>query len=125
MLDRRLAQQDRRAKTRLSLKARVRARKVDPESGLALDPPVCAGWTLDVSVGGVRFGSRKVLPLNSFVELDIDCTRPMESFKLRGQVGWLSREGDGGQSIGLFISETSRERLTAWRRMLERRGLDG
>lgn len=115
--------QERRTAHRMPLKAKVRARLVDENGGVQA-ATACSGWTQDVSLGGVRFGARKPLPINSIVELDIDCKHPAEVFQLRGQVGWLCNEGDrGGFSVGVFIHEAARERVAAWRRMLERRGL--
>ena len=115
--------QDRRAGQRLELRARVRAHFVDATTDLALPALACAGWTQDVSVGGIRFSSRKPLALNAIVELDLACTHPVESVRLRGQVGWLCQEKDHGYSIGVFIRESAKDRLVNWRRLLARRGL--
>jgi len=111
---------DRRATLRLPVKAKVHAKLVGgpPSKGIS-----CAGWLQDVSLGGLRFIGRKALPLNAFVTLDVDFAHPAESCSLRGQVGWLCQEREQRYVIGIFVREESKERLLAWRHILERRSL--
>lgn len=114
---------DRRESSRLAMKAKVRATVV-PETGgsPAAASEVFRGWTQDVSFGGLRMTSRKPPPLNSTIEMELECTRPIEQCALRGQVGWLCRSGST-YLIGIFIREPIKERLVTWRRILTRRGL--
>lgn len=110
---------ERRGAQRLPLKAKIRTYLVQ---GTALTEH-CSGWTQDVSIGGLRFLARKPVPMNATVEMEIACTRPVESCRLRGQVGWLGRENEKQYVVGVFVREPSAERLVAWRRILTRRGL--
>lgn len=114
---------DRRESSRLAMKAKVRATVV-PEVGKApaATPGSFRGWTQDVSFGGLRMTSRKPPPLNSMIDMELECTRPIEQCALRGQVGWLCRSGSA-YLIGIFIREPEKERLVTWRRILTRRGL--
>lgn len=111
---------DRRATLRLPVKAKVHAKLVDDPQGKKAS---CVGWLQDVSLGGLRFIGRKALPLNAFVALDVDFANPVESCSLRGQVGWLCQEREQRYVIGIFIREEAKERLLAWRHILERRSL--
>ncbi|MCE9615428.1 MAG: PilZ domain-containing protein [Lentisphaerae bacterium] len=114
---------ERRTAERVELKAKVRTFLVNPEGGVVSAKPECVGWTQDVSLGGIRVVARKPLPVHATVELEIDCKHPVESCQLRGQVGWLAQEGKHGYLIGIFIRESSKDRLVTWRRILSRRGL--
>lgn len=114
---------ERRDAVRLPLKAKLKAQLVGQPGASEGVGTVYRGWSQDVSFGGLRLTMRKVPPLNAMVDLDIACTRPIESYRLRGQVGWHCREGAQTYVVGIFVREPSKERLVAWRRMLERRGL--
>lgn len=114
---------ERREAPRLSLRARFKAHVVSDDPEKKKNGDHCAGWTQDVSFGGLHLSSRKSLPLHSMVDLEISCTHPVESVTLRGRVGWVREEGDKMHSIGVFLDGADKSDLVAWRRMLDRRGI--
>ena len=72
-------------------------------------------WTNDVSYGGLQFSSRRQIPVGTVVKLDVECSRPHETFRHVGQVMWVSKEDDGVHyTIGVYFTETSVPVLTAW-----------
>jgi len=114
---------ERRTAPRLALQARFKANVIDGDSSGEDDS--CAGWTQDASVGGLNVKARRSLPLHSNVEIDLQCTRPIEELKIRGRVGWVRQEsGNKTYLIGIFLDSSRKEDLITWRRLLERRGLN-
>lgn len=116
---------DRRITARVPLKAKCHAVCVSADTSSNGNGTKCSGWTSDASLGGIQLRSRKALPLHADIEVEVHCTHPIEEFTLRGQVGWVRREGATMNEIGVFLHGTDRNDLVAWRRMLVRRGLNG
>lgn len=114
---------DRREAIRIPLKAKICAHFVAASESPNGKAEAFRGWTQDVSFGGLRVILRKPPPLNAIVDIELACTRPIETFRLRGQIGWHCRESARSYMVGIFVREPSKERLVGWRRMLERRGL--
>jgi hypothetical protein len=114
---------ERRSAQRLALQARFKASVISGDT--SVEDNCCAGWTQDASVGGLNVKARRSLPLHSNVEIDLQCTRPIEELKIRGRVGWVRKEsGNKTFLIGIFLDSSRKEDLITWRRLLERRGLD-
>jgi hypothetical protein len=114
---------ERREAPRLTLRARFRADVVSDEPEKASNGDHCAGWTSDVSFGGLHLSSRRSLPLHSMIDLEVSCTHPAESLTIRGRVGWVREEADKMHAIGVFLDAAEKSDLVAWRRMLDRRGI--
>ena len=114
---------ERRSAPRMALQARFKASVIDGNS--SPDDKHCAGWTQDASVGGLNVKARRSLPLHSNVEIDLQCTHPIEELKIRGRVGWVRKEsGNKSYFIGIFLDSSCKDDLISWRRLLERRGLN-
>jgi hypothetical protein len=114
---------ERRSTPRRPLKAKVVA-MTDTAPDVAAAPTAqAAGWLLDASPGGMRVSMRKSLPIQDVADFRVECSAPWEVLPIRGRVGWIQRESEKSFTCGIFICETSKERLLNWRRMLTRRGL--
>ncbi|MDA0991471.1 MAG: PilZ domain-containing protein [Verrucomicrobia bacterium] len=114
---------ERRGAARIDLTAKVTATVLEPEVANGSKKNSCTGWTQDVSLGGLNLRTRKSLPLHARLDLDVHCEHPIETVHLRGRVGWVRQESGVRHTVGVFLDETSKDDLVAWRRMLERRGL--
>ena len=114
---------ERRSTARRQLKAKVVA-LADDATDVATPPkPRAAGWLLDASPGGMRVSMRKSLTIQDVADFRVECSTPWEVLPIRGRVGWVQRASEKTFTCGIFICDTSKERLLHWRRMLERRGL--
>jgi hypothetical protein len=116
------ASSDRRAYPRLHEKHKVSVAIVDCPGDKALQGRTFSCATMDLSVGGLQFFSRRAIPVGTMVQLSVKMTRPLEVFEREGKVVWSRQTAsDKKLVVGVHFTDRSREVLAAWRRMLARR----
>lgn len=115
-----LMAQERRSHPRKKEKHKLRLFVQQVPHGVELrGKPSLTVWTNDVSYGGLQFTSRRVFPVGTVIKLDVECTRPHETFRHVGQVVWVRGEKDGTHhTLGVYFTETPIRVLNAWSRHL-------
>ena len=115
---------ERRAHKRLSAEERVHVTVLASENAPYLERRRFTCATNDLSVGGLRFRSKHLIPLGSMIKLRIVAPRPQREFNMKARVVWLIERGDREwHAVGAHFSDVPKSDFNAWRRMLKEKGL--
>jgi c-di-GMP-binding flagellar brake protein YcgR len=75
--------------------------------------------TADVSVGGIKIVTDTRIPGSSVLEMRVAFSDPLQSFKHRGRVVWVSEMEDAKQyAIGIELLDRSSNAMIQWSRLI-------
>ena len=115
---------ERRSHPRRRAEERVRVTVLSAEKAPHLERRRFTCSTQDLSVGGLRFRSQRLIPLGALITLHIAAPHPLREFDMKARVVWLI-EGRQGErhAVGARFTDVPKSRFNAWRRMLEEKTL--
>lgn len=76
------------------------------------------GTTSDLSMNGIRLQLDRVLPVNTFLEMEVSLSRQI--FLLCGRVIWIKSVGQNAVQAGVMFTSEDETRLSSWKRALSR-----
>ena len=115
---------ERRAHARLRAEERVQVTVLSAEKAPHFERRRFMCSTQDLSVGGLRFRSKRLIPLGALITLHIVAPHPLREFDMKARVVWLIERSEGEwHAVGARFTDVPRSRFNAWRRMLEEKSL--